>query len=84
MAPPLCVLLSQRLVGKEASEDSDRKYVLERNLFAVSTSFTDQSITTSFYDIVVEQTSLHSGKTCLKAMLVREINRFNYHAVINW
>ena len=65
-APPLSVLRSQRLIDRDEHEnkigDMNIKYVLERSLFSVSSSFTDKSLTVIFYDIAVEQESLYGGK----------------------
>lgn len=63
-APPLSVLKGQRLeqeVANNENGDSATNYILHRDLVGVSSSYTDEFLTTIFYDISVDQESLYAG-----------------------
>lgn len=62
--PPVTVVLDQRMVQKTSSADGDRKKqsFLDRDLFAVSCSVTDDAVTLFGFDVTVQMESPASRK----------------------
>jgi hypothetical protein len=62
--PPVAVVLDQRMIQKTSSVDGDTKKrsFLDRDLFAVSCSVTDDAVTLFGFNVTVQMESPASGK----------------------
>ena len=62
--PPVAVVLDQRMIQKTSSVDGDRKKqsFLDRDLFAVSCSVTDDAVTLFGFEVTVQMESPASRK----------------------
>ena len=69
-APPVSVVLDQRMIQKAlvASDGEKRKQsILEKDLFAVSCTVTDDAVTLCGFDVTIQMDSPTSSK-CVRAV----------------